>query len=102
MRQPNPSACPSGSRPATSTRDSHRNASMLRGPGPRAFPPRPLIPVPPMARAFRSLAVSAGRYWCLAVLLMLVLLFLLSGFWCLGFVLLFDQVVRPLIPDLVA
>src|SRR4051794_34692234 len=101
MRQPNPSACPNGSRPATSTRDSHRNASMLRGPGPRAFPPRPLIVAPLMAPAFRLLAVPAGR--CLSLVpLRLALLILSPFFWCLGSVLLFDQVVRPLIPDLVA
>ena len=40
-RRPHPIAKPSGSRPATSNRATHANASRLLGPGPPPYPSRP-------------------------------------------------------------
>src|SRR4051812_24511364 len=59
--RPSPNARPNGSIPATSSRSSHRNASTLRHPGPRALPPRPVTadhhPAPAVSAA---LAPSPG------------------------------------------
>src|SRR4051794_36939205 len=100
-RHPNPSACPNGSIPATSTRSSQRNASMLLTPGPRALPPRPLTTTTHHAPSPAS-TVLCGLFVprCVPVSCPLLswscssLSVLCSAFLSL------DHFVRPLIPDL--